>query len=186
MKRISLWLLSTVAVVVLLFGYHTSTAGTLSAGSSIMGTLSFNGSGTTSAGSPPAGGSGQSTGTSGSSGSQKSPGSSSSQKSTASSSSSSSGSSKAGGTIDGAVARTVYGPVQVELVVGNGKITDVKILQYPNGSGRDIQIDNYAFPILMKETISAQSANIQMISGATYTSNGYIQSLQSALDKAGI
>jgi uncharacterized protein with FMN-binding domain len=80
----------------------------------------------------------------------------------------------------------MWGPVQVEIVVNSGKITDVKMLQYPNGNSRDIQIDNYVLPILMKETISAQSAHIQMISGATYTSTGYVQSLQSALDKAGI
>ena len=192
MKRIALWLLSTVAVVVLLFGYHTSTAGTLAAGSSIIGTLSFNSSGTTSAGAPPTGGSGQTTGstagntsgnTSGSSGSAKGSG---GGKSAGSSASSSSSSSKASGTVDGAVARTMWGPVQVEIVVNSGKITDVKMLQYPNGNSRDIQIDNYVLPILMKETISAQSAHIQMISGATYTSTGYVQSLQSALDKAGI
>jgi uncharacterized protein with FMN-binding domain len=60
------------------------------------------------------------------------------------------------------------------------------MLQEPNTNSYDLQIDHYVVPILIRESISAQSAHIQMISGATYTSTGYVQSLQSAIDKAGI
>ena len=58
--------------------------------------------------------------------------------------------------------------------------------QYPNGNSQDVEIARYALPILIQETIDQQSANIDMVSGATYTSAGYIQSLQSALDQAGL
>jgi len=57
---------------------------------------------------------------------------------------------------------------------------------YPNGNGRDYEINSYALPVLVKETLDAQSANIDMVSGATITSQGYLQSLQSALDAAGL
>ena len=67
-----------------------------------------------------------------------------------------------------------------------GKITDVSVLQYPNGNPRDQEINDYALPILIQETLDAQSAKIDMVSGATVTSAGYLQSLQSALDQAGL
>jgi uncharacterized protein with FMN-binding domain len=76
--------------------------------------------------------------------------------------------------------------VQVELKLGGNAITDVAVLQYPNGNGQDAEINNYALPILIQETVKAQSAQIDMVSGATVTSTGYVQSLQSALDQAGI
>ncbi len=72
------------------------------------------------------------------------------------------------------------------LTVTDGKITAVDVPQYPNGNGKDRQINASALPILMKETLSAQSADIDMVSGATVTSDGYVQSLQSALDQAGL
>jgi uncharacterized protein with FMN-binding domain len=56
-------------------------------------------------------------------------------------------------------------------------------LQYPNGNGRDAEINSYALPILIKETTGQQSASIDMVSGATVTSGGYLQSLQSAIDQ---
>ncbi len=59
-------------------------------------------------------------------------------------------------------------------------------MQYPSGNGTDAQINSYALPILMRETVDQQSANIDMVSGATVTSTGYLQSLQSALDQAGL
>ena len=86
----------------------------------------------------------------------------------------------------GSTVNTRWGPVQVQLTVSGGKITDVAMLQYPNGNGTDQQISSYALPILMQATVDAQSANIDMVSGATYTSTGYLQSLQSAIDQAGI
>ena len=85
-------------------------------------------------------------------------------------------------TITGKVGNTVYGPVQVELVVKSGKIVKVAILEQPANTIHDIQIGQFAFPALISETLKAQSARIDAVSGASYTSAGYIQSLQSALD----
>lgn len=87
-------------------------------------------------------------------------------------------------TIDGGAAQTIYGPMQVQITVTNGKIASVNVLQEPNGSNHDLRINSYAVPILNQETVSAQSAHIDSVSGATYTSQGYISSLQSAIDAA--
>jgi uncharacterized protein with FMN-binding domain len=89
-------------------------------------------------------------------------------------------------TVTGNTYDTRYGPVQVKVTLKGSTITDVTALQLPQSNGRDVEIDNYAVPQLRQEAISANSANIDSISGATYTSDGYIQSLQSALDKAGV
>ena len=85
-------------------------------------------------------------------------------------------------TLTGQAAETSYGPVQVQLIVRHKKIIKVSILQQPDGTIHDIQIGQFAFPQLISETLSAQSARIDAVSGASYTSAGYIQSLQSALD----
>jgi uncharacterized protein with FMN-binding domain len=74
--------------------------------------------------------------------------------------------------------------VQVELSVKSGTITEVKAVVYPSGNGRDAEINAYALPVLSQETISAQNAKIDTVSGATVTSDGYLQSLQAALDAA--
>jgi uncharacterized protein with FMN-binding domain len=74
----------------------------------------------------------------------------------------------------------------VQLTVAGKKITNVAVVQYPNGNGRDQEINAQALPILIQETLDQQSASIDMVSGATVTSDGYLQSLQSALDKAGL
>lgn len=155
MKRITFWLLSTLSVVVLLFGYDASNA-------------------TTTAGAPTSIVSG-STGTSGTS-----------SGSSSSSSSGSAGTSSGTKTVTGSVASTQWGPVQVELTVSGGKITKVSVLQYPSGNPKDEEINDYALPILVQETTDQQSAGIDMVSGATVTSTGYIQSLQSAIDQAGL
>jgi uncharacterized protein with FMN-binding domain len=84
--------------------------------------------------------------------------------------------------ITGQVANTVYGPVQVQLIARNNKIVKVAILQQPTNTIHDIQIGEFAFPRLISETLTAQSAKIDAVSGASYTSAGYIASLQSALD----
>jgi uncharacterized protein with FMN-binding domain len=76
--------------------------------------------------------------------------------------------------------------VQVTITVANGKITSVAVPTYPNGNGRDLEINSYALPILQQETLSAQSAHIDAVSGATVTSDGYVESLQAALDAAHI
>lgn len=165
MKRITFWLLSTLSVVVLLFGYDASNATTTaSAPTSIV-------SGAT-------GSTGTSSGSSG--------GSSGGSSSSSSSSSGSAGRSSSTKTVTGSVASTQWGPVQVELTVSGGKITKVSVVQYPNGNPRDQEINDYALPILVQETTDQQSAGIDMVSGATVTSVGYIQSLQSAIDQAGL
>jgi uncharacterized protein with FMN-binding domain len=86
-------------------------------------------------------------------------------------------------TITGHVSNTVYGPVQVELVMKDRKIVKVAILQQPMNTIHDIQIGEFAFPRLISETLAAQSAKIDTVSGASYTSAGYIASLQSAVDQ---
>lgn len=97
----------------------------------------------------------------------------------------SAGSSSGAKTVTGDAADTRYGPVQVEVTFSGKKITQIQVLQYPTETGRDQEINNYAIPQLNQQAMSAQSANIDGVSGATYTSEGYQQSLQSAIDKAG-
>ena len=163
MKRIAIWLASTVTVVVLLFGYHTSTNQTSTAAP------------TRSVSSPSAQAS-----------SSASRSASSGASSRANSGASSSASAARPKTYTGSVADTRWGPVQVEINVTAHKVTDVTVLQQPNGNSRDAEINDAALPILLQETMSAQSANIDMVSGATVTSDGYVRSLQAALDEAGI
>jgi uncharacterized protein with FMN-binding domain len=136
MRRIAVWLLSTVAAVVLLFSYRTSTMGT----------------GTAGAGSPadPAAPAAPVDGTA----------------------------------YQGSMAQTRWGPVQVTITVNGGRIVGVSVPTYPNGNGRDREINAYALPALTKATLAAQSADIDSVSGATVTSEGYKESLQSALDAA--
>ena len=150
MKRIVLWLLSTVSAVVLLFGYHTSTSGPAATTQEPVGaSLATTSSTTTSGGS----GSGGSSGPTGS-------------------------------TVTGKVAQTRWGPVQVQLTTeASGTITSVEVIQYPSGNREDEQINSYALPRLVQATLDAQGADIDMVSGATVTSEGYLQSLQSALDQ---
>ncbi len=85
--------------------------------------------------------------------------------------------------VDGKVANTAYGPVQIQLIEQNRKIVKVAVLVQPQNTLHDIQIGAMAFPKLISETLAAQNGKIDAVSGATYTSGGYIQSLQSALDK---
>jgi uncharacterized protein with FMN-binding domain len=170
MRRISLWVLSTLSMLVLLFGYSTSTSGPLAtspstsieSGPAISSSSASGATGSTS-GSPPSG----------------------SPPSGSTPSGSTSGASAAK-TVTGSVAQTRWGPVQVQLSVSAGKITKVAVVQYPNGNGKDQEINSYALPILTKETVDSQTASIDMVSGATVTSDGYLQSLQSAIDQAGL
>ena len=145
MRRIATWFLSTLTVVVLMFGYHTSTSGTLTASS------------------PPA--------VVGSSSTGESP---------------SAAEPSSAATVTGDVAQTQWGPVQVAVTVNAGTVTDVAVLQYPHGNSEDEEINSYALPVLIQRTLDKQSADIDMVSGATVTSVGYQQSLQSALDQAGL
>jgi uncharacterized protein with FMN-binding domain len=152
-KRIVLWLLSTVSALVLLLGYHTSTSSVLSTSgseSSFTGPLQAGAAtGTPTTDTAPT------TGT------------------------------QASATVTGDAVQTRWGPVQVQLDVEGSSITHVSVLQYPDSNGRDVEISNYALPQLIQETLDAQGSDIAMISGATYTSRGYAQSLQSALDQVG-
>lgn len=170
MKRIVIWLASTVSVLVLLFGYHTSTnssASTATSAESSSTSSSSNGSTVGSAAPPDP--------TTGSSGSGSSGGTSSGGTSSA-----------AAKTYQGSTAQTRWGPVQVQITVKSGTITAVDVLQQPTENHKDEEINSYALPILVQDTLSAQSAKIDMVSGATVTSDGYVESLQSALDKAGL
>lgn len=145
MKRISAWLLGTMILVILLFGYHTSTAGPEK---------------NTADGTEPAGGTADSGATVATKNGVK--------------------------TVTGPVAQTEWGPVQVRLTIKQGKIVKAAAIRYPDGNPRDGEINTLALPILDKETLSAQSGKIDMVSGATVTSDGYIESLQAAIDKAGL
>ena len=147
--------------------------------------LSFKTHSTSAAATPPAAISGTS-GTSGTSGQASTPAGSSGGSSSSSASSSPSSIAGAAKTVTGTAADTIYGPVQVQITVKNGKVTAAQAVQYPQGSPRDQQINSYAIPVLNQEAVSASSASIDAVSGATYTSGGYVTSLQSALDKAAL
>ena len=155
MRRITLWLFSTVAALVLLFSYRTSTnqGGTAPAAA---------------AGAPTGGAAPAPTGAT----------------TTAPTSSPASPTPSRTKTYRGSVAHTWWGPVQVTITVTDGKITEVAVPTYPNGNRRDEEINAYALPVLRQETLSAQSADIDSVSGATVTSDGYKKSLQAALDAA--
>jgi uncharacterized protein with FMN-binding domain len=144
MTRVALWFMSTLTVVVLLFGYHTSTSSALSAGDNTV--LPAPSGGTVSGG-------------------------------TASAS---------GDTVTGPSVDTRWGPVQVQITVDGGTVTDVTVVDYPDGNGKDREINARALPELIQETLDAQSGDIDMVSGATVTSEGYVESLQGALDQAGL
>jgi uncharacterized protein with FMN-binding domain len=96
----------------------------------------------------------------------------------------SSGTSTATTTVNGSPADTPYGPVQVQIQVSGGKIVSATAIDFPQQGGRDREINSFAIPLLQQETVAKQSAQIDSVSGATFTSNGYIQSLQSAIDAA--
>lgn len=167
MKRILYAILATVSGLVLLFSYRTSL------GESVVSDVAAASGNTTSVVPAPvaSGASGTST-----------PAPTSSATATGSDAAASTGLSD--GTFVGAAASTRYGDVQVQITVSGGTIVDVTVPEYPHENGKDVSINNRALPQLIAETTSAQSADVQMISGATYTSRGYVQSLQSALDQA--
>src|SRR4051794_13414128 len=167
MNRIVMCLMSTLTVLVLLFGYHTSTSSSAAAaGGNSSASTPYSGSTTAS-------------------GATSAPTNGSSSSSSSSSAGSTTGSATSG-TVTGTAADTRWGPVQVQITVADGSITDIAVVQYPNGNGKDQEINARALPILIQETLKAQSASIDMVTGATYTSDGYVTSLQSALDQAGL
>ncbi|MFE2916233.1 FMN-binding protein [Kitasatospora indigofera] len=87
-------------------------------------------------------------------------------------------------TVTGSAANTRFGPVQVKVTLDGTKITKVEAVEYPTHDRRDQEINSYAVPLLNQEALDAQSADIDVVSGATFTSQGYTSSLQSALDQA--
>ena len=162
MRRIVIAVMSTLSGLVLLFSYHTSrNEGSIAvAGPASSGGGSASSSGTSS-GSSIGSSSGSSNG-----------------------SSSGSGGSTASGTYTGNSVMTRWGAVQVQITVADGKITAAEAVEYPQANPRDRQINAYALPVLAQEATQAQSADIDAVSGATVTSDGYVQSLQSAIDQA--
>ena len=170
MRRVILAIVATAAGLVLLLSFksHSSSGGLASS----ISTPDQNGTGTSSADPSSSAGTGTTSTSSGSKSTES--------KSTGSKSSAGSQ------TVDGNSVSTIYGPIQVDITVKGGKITAVSVPVYPEGTMRDVQINEFALPELVQETISADSANIDAVSGASYTSQGYISSLQSAIDKAGI
>jgi uncharacterized protein with FMN-binding domain len=85
---------------------------------------------------------------------------------------------------DGDTIQTKFGPVQVQAQIQNGILVAVAIIQYPDGDGKSVRINQRALPELQSEALTAQSAEVDTVSGATYTSNAYAKSLQSAIDEA--
>lgn len=167
MREIALWTTSTLAALGVLFGYSTSTGHTKDSllAASVTATSTTSPSET-------------------SSGTRSSRGGGSSSSSSSPSSSSSSASSGTSGTYTGDAVMTQFGNVQVQITVKNGKVVTADAIQAPDQNGRDQAINAVAVPQLNAAAVQAQSANIDLVSGASYTSQGYITSLQSALDQA--
>ena len=163
MKRILLAMSSTFALIALMFGYRTSTIGP-QVGSTAAGPAHI----VTPGGSSTAGAGG------------------------------SAGSAASGGTaaagpasgqpavVDGKRVQTGYGPLVIEITAVNGQITDVQAVVYPNSAGRTHSINSHALPILRTQALQTHGHKIDGVSGATYTSEGYATSLQSAIDLAGL
>ena len=104
---------------------------------------------------------------------------------TTSGTSTSSGSSTASGTATGAAIDTQYGAAQVRVTVRNGTIVKLEALQLQGNDPRSVQISGSAAPVLQEEVLAKQTAAVDAVSGATFTSASYMQSVQSALDKLG-
>jgi uncharacterized protein with FMN-binding domain len=173
-RRILLALMSTLAAVVLLFGYRTSTGRPVSAASPTVaaGTTDPTPSAGTATPAVPESSTPSATPSGGAT--------------TAPTPQATSGTTAVAKTVTGAAADTRWGPVQVQVTVTGGRLTAVTVLEAPAGNRRDVEINDVALPILKQETLQAQSARIDSVSGATYTSDGYVTSLQSALDQAGL
>ena len=89
------------------------------------------------------------------------------------------------GTVTGPVVQVKWGQVQVRATLAAGRITGVDVLRTPDENAHDRQVNAAAVPVLVRQTLAAQSTRIDMVSGATFTSTGYVRSLQAALDRAG-
>src|SRR5438105_5483348 len=146
MRRVILAVTGTIAGLVALLAFRSHVPSTVSAASSSTGPGAGAGSGSGGAAAGPAGPGGQ----------------------PAASASLAAGERA----VDGNVANTAYGPVQITVLVKQGKIVKVNILEQPSSTARDLQIGQFAFPQLVSETLTAQSARIDAVSGASYTSAG--------------
>ncbi|MGC1208846.1 MAG: FMN-binding protein [Ornithinimicrobium sp.] len=149
MTRIILWLASTIASLVLLFGYPSSTTGPAS-------------SVQVAAATPGMEASAQGTGTG------------------------VTATTNTAATYTGRSVSTRYGPVQVQITADASSVTDVQVLQIPSANGRDKAINDRAVPALNAQVVDGNASDVQMVSGASYTSSAYINSLQSALDQANL
>ncbi|HET8594200.1 MAG TPA: FMN-binding protein [Intrasporangium sp.] len=158
MRRLVYWVMSTLTVLVLLLSSPTSRNAAAVSAETRRATLPTTSSASGSTGSSGVGGS----------------------------SSGSSGGSSATRTITGDAISTRYGDVQVQITVRNGKITAADVTEVPMQDRHDQMINSQAVPIYNEEAVQAQSAQIDVVSGATYTWDGYTQSLQSAIDKANL
>ena len=174
MRRVLLALLLTAVGLGLLLSFRSRSVTGTAASTSLGGSALAGGSSATTAGA----------------GASPSPSASTSASGAASASASKTGSTSSSGAKDGSFTGTAepnpYGNVQVQAVISGGKLTNVVVLQVPDRSGYEDQIVQVALPELKSEALSAQNANIDVVSGATYTSQGYAESLQSALDQAGL
>jgi uncharacterized protein with FMN-binding domain len=180
MKRIALTAFSTLAVLVLLFLYPTSTGNSGTTAAEAVSAARVVTSGGTTATTT---GQGPDPATAGSAGTGSTTGSSPARGATAGATPGAA--SRPAITVDGASEMTSYGVVQVRVVIANGAITDVTAVQYPQSEREDIRINSKAVPMLRAQVLAAQSAKIDGVSGATFTTDGYVTSLQSALDAAG-
>ncbi len=182
MRRIVLWAMSTVTVLVLLFSYSTSR------GSSAIVAAETRQVTTTSKTSDSTGSSSGSSSASStdSSGQQPTGDATSDPSATSSDTSDTSGTSSAAKTFAGDAVLTRFGNVQVQITVQSGRITAAEVLQVPWNDRHDQMINSAAVPVYNEETVTAQSAQIDVVSGATYTWEGYTQSLQSAIDQANL
>lgn len=178
MRRIALWFMSTLTVLVLLFSYRTSTSSVAATTAQVAGS---NGVGASTGLTPSPTAASTATATSATPSSSATAATTPTATPTSSAAAAQSGTAK---TYDGDAVMTRFGNVQVQITVQDGKITAAQVLQVPWNDRHDQQINSYAVPILNQETVAAQSSGIDMVSGATVTSGAYIQSLQSALDQA--
>jgi len=187
MRRIVLWAMSTLTVLVLLFSYNTSRSSTAvvaaearqftttskSSDSSGSTSGSSSASSTDSSGQEPADSSSDTT-TDTTTGTTGDP------------ATGTTGDASATTTVDGDAVMTRFGNVQVKITVADGKITAAEVLQVPWEDRHDQMINSRAVPVYNEEAVQAQSAQIDVVSGATVTWEGYTQSLQSAIDRANI
>ena len=177
MRRVILALVGTAVGLVLLLSYKAHTTSTVSSAVSGLEPGAALGS-TPGATTEPADGAGASA----------SPGSSPSSSATSGSTSGSSSANTAAksGVFVGDPITSQFSTIQVEITVSGSKISNITVLQDSDDEEHSAQVDNYAIPILRSEVLSAQSANVDVVSGATFTSQSYTQSLQSAIDRAGL